>query len=111
MECTNVQTFFFVARFWKNIYECTNLFFSVAKVMLGSGVGPRVRSAASDGASGRMNNVRSSNPSLFCFFFFFFFLFFTEARTGSLRPRAGVVAKPSPLGDERGSVREIGLWL
>ena len=33
----------------------------------------------------------------------------TEARTGSLRPRAGVVAKPSPLGDERGSVREIGL--
>ena len=23
--------------------------------------------------------------------------------------RAGVVAKPSPLGDERGSVREIGL--
>ena len=35
----------------------------------------------------------------------------TEARTGSLRPRAGVVAKPSPLGDERGSVREIGLWI
>ena len=33
----------------------------------------------------------------------------TEARTRSLRPRAGVVAKPSPLGDERGSVREIGL--
>ena len=35
----------------------------------------------------------------------------TEARTGSLRPRVGVVAKPSPLGDERGSVREIGLWI
>ena len=35
----------------------------------------------------------------------------TEARTGA--PRAGVVAKPSPLGDERGSVREIGLcvWM
>ena len=32
----------------------------------------------------------------------------TEARTEAVR--AGVVAKPSPLGDERGSVREIGLW-
>ena len=33
----------------------------------------------------------------------------TEARTVAVR--AGVVAKPSPLGDERGSVREIGLWI
>ena len=33
---------------------------------------------------------------------------FTEARAAAVR--AGVVAKPSPLGDERGSVREIGLW-
>ena len=32
----------------------------------------------------------------------------TEARAAAVR--AGVVAKPSPLGDERGSVREIGLW-
>ena len=31
----------------------------------------------------------------------------TEARAAAVR--AGVVAKPSPLGDERGSVREIGL--